>query len=521
MRNRPFFIVAVFACCAGAAEEPTPSFEIADVHPSPAGSPWTESAMREPDLYARSSPIRGGRYEIHSVTLIDLIATAYAIDPTRIIGGPAWIDTARFDVIAKAPAEAGPASLPAMLRSLLSGRFHVTTHTETRPFPEVALITSQRLLLKTSAGGADSGCKPAGSSDDPEIDCRGVTIGQVAETLPQVAPDYFQNNKLVDQTHLDGDYDFTLRWTRRSKLARAGTDGMSLAAAIEKQLGLKLAVREVPEPVLVVDKADRMPTPNAIAIEQLLPPVPLTFELATIKPSAPGVSGRNVRLERGGRINLERFTLKELITWAWDIEDTDAIDNEELIAGIAQFAQSTRYDVTAVAPPTAPVDLDSFKLMLRALLVDRFGLATHVETRTVSVLALTASKPRLQRAAPRSRSGCRLAPPLAQPAIASAAAFNLQCRNTTMAQLAAKLQALGGPYVPHPAIDTTGLTGSFDFMIRWNPPRQVVDSTSSDPNGGISIIEALDRQLGLKLMAEKRPMPVTIVDHLNPAPTAN
>jgi uncharacterized protein (TIGR03435 family) len=346
-------------------------------------------------------------------------------------------------------------------------------------------------------------------------------MAQFVETLPQMAPDYFQNSRLSDRTNLDGFWDFNLQWARRNGLATAAANGVSLPAALDKQLGLKIELQDLPEPVVIVDRVEQLPTPNARDVAQLLPLVPLVFDAATIKPTPPSRAQKSVRFERGGRMSLEAFTLEELIKFAWDIEDTDAIDNAELLAGTPFFAAATRYDITAEAPPAAPVDFDSLKMMLRALLVNRFGLTTHVETRTVSVLALTASRPRLQRAAPRSRSGCRLVPPLLQSAMASAAVFNLQCRNITMAQLAAKMQALGGPYVPYPAIDSTGLSGGYDFTLRWNPPHLVVDSTSADPGGGLSIIEALDKQLGIKLKTDKHPMPVTIVDHLNPTPTAN
>ena len=90
-----------------------------------------------------------------------------------------------------------------------------------------------------------------------------------------------------------------------------------------------------------------------------------------------------------------------------------------------------------------------------------------------------------------------------------------------MAQLAQKLQAFAGQYVTHPAIDATGLTGAFDFTMSWSPPHLVDNPTPSDPNASISLPEALDKELGIKLKAEKHIMPVTVIDHLNPEPTTN
>jgi uncharacterized protein (TIGR03435 family) len=89
-----------------------------------------------------------------------------------------------------------------------------------------------------------------------------------------------------------------------------------------------------------------------------------------------------------------------------------------------------------------------------------------------------------------------------------------------MAQLAAKLQAFAGQYVTQPAIDATGLPGAFDFTMSWSPPH-LVDQSTSDPNGAVTLIEALNKQLGITLKPVQYVMPVTVIDHLNPTPTAN
>jgi uncharacterized protein (TIGR03435 family) len=513
--------VSVIASCNICADDPPHSFEIADVHASPAASPWAVAAMRAPELFARPGQLRGGRYEIHAATLVDLASAAYAIDPARLVGGPEWFDTARFDVIAKAPAGATAASLPAMLQSLLEERFHLHTHPDMRPFPEFVLTAGPANLLKPAKGEPDTGCKRAAPSADASVVCRGISMAQFAQVLPQLAGDYFWGNKLIDQTQLSGTFDFDLHWTPRAKFTPAGNGGVSLASAIEKQLGLKLALRDVPEPALIVDQADATPTPNAPNVAQLLPPVPLAFEVATIKPPSPEATRGKVRIQPGGRIEIHDVTLKSLIKYAWDLEDFDAIDNEDLLSNAPKFSESIRYDIAAQAPATSPIDLDSLKLMFRALLADRFGLVTHLESRPVTVLALVAVKPHLQRAEPRGRSGCRNVPVPPQPDTAAVPIFSVRCRNTTMAQLAQKLQAFAGRYVTHPAIDATGLAGAFDFTMEWSPPHLVDDSAPADPNGSISLVEALDKQHGLKLKLAKHVMPVTVIDHLNPTPTPN
>jgi len=497
------------------------TFELTDVHASEPNSAWAVSAMRDPALDARQGALRGGRYEIHSATLVDLISTAWKIDPSKLIGGPPWLDTARFDVIAKVPADATTGSLPDMLQAFLVDRFHVRTHPDARLFPEFALTTGPRHLLKANEGAGAPGCNRASIAGDVAITCRNISMTQFAETLPQLAADYFGANPLIDQTQLTGSFDFVLRWAPRRNFSTTGSGGVPLADAIEKQLGLNLAVRDVPEPALIVDHADQVPTPNLPAVPRLLPDVPLAFEVATIKSTPAEVTQRNVRFEPGGRINIQGLTLKSLVKYAWDLEDLDAIDNDDLLSGAPKFSESVRYDIEARAPATGTADQDSLKLMLRALLIERFGLVTHIEPRPITVLALVAAKPHLRRAEPRYRSGCRNIPVQPQSGTAFVPVFSVRCRNITMAQLAAKLQAFAGQYVTRPAIDATGLTGAFDFTMSWSPPHLVDQSTPSDPNGSISLIEALDKQLGLKLKSVKHTMPVTVVDRLNPTPTAN
>jgi uncharacterized protein (TIGR03435 family) len=514
-------VLALIGYSAIIAGDPPRVFELADIHASDPNSAWAVSAMRDPALDARHGELRGGRFQIYSATLVDLISTASKIDPARVIDGPAWLDTARFDVIAKAPADATAASIPGMLQALLTDRFHLRTHPDTRPFPEFVLTAGPRRMLRITENGGDPGCKRISAPGDPAIACRNISMTQFAQALPQMAGDYFWGNPLIDQTQLSGSFDFSLRWTPRRNFVTAGSGGVPLAEAIEKQLGLNLALRDVPEPVLMVDHADQIPTPNAPEVARLLPDAPLAFEVAIIKPTPPEITQRRVRFEPGGRIEIQGLTLKSLIKYAWDFEDLDAIDNDDLLSGAPKFPESVRYDVVARAPATGPADGDSLRLMLRALLADRFGLVTHVERRSITVLALVAAKPHLQRADPRYRSGCRNIPVQPQSGMASVPVFSVRCRNTSMAQLAQKLQAFAGQYVTRPAIDATGLTGGFDFTMSWSPPHLVGNTTPSDPNGSITLIEALDKQLGIRLKAVKHVMPVTVVDHLNFAPTAN
>jgi uncharacterized protein (TIGR03435 family) len=236
--------------------------------------------------------------------------------------------------------------------------------------------------------------------------------------------------------------------------------------------------------------------------------------------------------------------LERLVKFAWDFQDMHVRDNDEMLVGAPKWMDAERFDITAKPSSTGvspdqtgqTIDTNSLHLMLRALLKDRFKLATHNEDQPISVYAMVADRPKLKRANPSNRAGCRRAPPPAGKATASASLFSMICQNTTMAQLAESLQRISGIYILHPVIDSTGLEGAWDFVLNWSPPHllqgcggcsreaglaAVAAAAGAGPNGSLTLVEALDRQLGLKLKLQKHPMPILVIDHVEQKPTDN
>src|SRR6185312_8694818 len=116
-----------------------------------------------------------------------------------------------------------------------------------------------------------------------------------------------------------------------------------------------------------------------------LPPLPMEFEVADIKPSQ-ARTGANLQIQRGGRIDARSVTLKDLVQFAWNI------DYDDMVIGL-KSAGDQRYDIVAKAPNGVANDFDSLSLMMRALLVDRFKLTSHFENQAVNVYALVAASP--------------------------------------------------------------------------------------------------------------------------------
>lgn len=512
-----------------------PAFELADVHVS---AKSRQNFMR--------GGVRAGRYEVLNATMLDLIATAYDLDRDRVLGGPSWLETDRFDVIGKMPAGTLPETTRPMLQALLAERFNLVIRSETRPIPAYVLSPGKgKHKMKESAVSTQStGCEPRPLPPEPGslpqilVECRGMTMEALARTLRPLAGAYV-NGPVVDQTGLKGSWDFDLRWNVRGLLGEAA-QGFSLFEAIDRQLGLRLESQRIPLPVLIVESVNEKPTANPPGVTTALPPPPpAEFEVADIKPASPDVNGGGPPLLPGGRVNIHGMPLKAMITLAWQI------NNDEMLAGLPKWTESARFDIVAKATVngrgTGPeIDMDDLTHMLQTLIVERFKMKTHYEDRPVTAYTLVSVKPKLKPADPQNRTGCKdgVAPDAKDPREANPILSRLfTCRNMTMAQFADRLQSLAPAYLRTPVVDGTGLEGAWDFTISFSPfgaaqpgrgggggrgggPAPAAAAApqnageASDPNGALTIFEALNRQLGLKLEMQKRPMPVLVIDRV-------
>jgi len=355
------------------------------------------------------------------------------------------------------------------------------------------------------------------------------------EQLHNMAGAYFPN-RVADLTGLKGVWDFEIKWSPRAALSQPGA--IAMPNALEQQLGLKVGLQNVPAPVLVVASVNEKPTDNPSGVAQNLPaPPPAEFDVAEIKLSAPDAT-TNGRLQPGGRIDLQGVTMKQMIQLAWEIND------EELMAGGPKWLDSTKYSLVARASTAVSgsgnnmqIDIDDLRLMLQALLKDRFKLVTHFEDRPVDAYTLVADKPKLQPADPANRTKWinGPAPGEKDPRDANPILNRfVTCQNMTMAQFAEDLARIAGGYIRVPVVDATGLTGAYDFTLSFSGAGRVGgagvrggDATAaagatpaaSDPTGGLSLFDAVQKQLGLKLELRKRPLPVLVIDSVQEKPS--
>ena len=519
------------------AQQPQPKFVLADVHTSTTAHGFAQNF---------GSVLREGRYVNRDATMLNLIGVAYGLSEDSIAGGPGWVSSDLFDVIAKVPAGTNMAT--ANLQNLLDDRFKLVLTHETRPMPRYVLsVAKGGSKLKPASGSGDPGCQPKqsaggrGTPGDPasmpniQMECRDLTSAQIGENLRRMAGGYVDHD-VVDSTTLEGSFDFDLEWTGRGLLAAKGADGISVFSAVEKQLGLKLELKDVPVPSLSIAGVNRTPTPNAPNVATELAETPARFEAASIKPADP--DDRMVGLlYTGGSQMRAGGTLRSLIAMALQISPNIAND---IVVGLPKSADSTKWTVIAKVPSTGegapnaaggrpqPPPRSIGLQMLYGLMLDRFELKTHTENREVTVYALTVAsgKPKLTQAAEAERTGCK--PDNSAPKPVPNMGPMISCKNTTMAELAQNLAQMANAYIDHPVVDGTGLQGGWDFLIGWTPrgmlQGQGANSTStpnseaSDPSGGISVFDAVEKELGLKLVKQTRSIPVLVVDHVDEKP---
>ena len=439
---------------------------------------------------------------------------------------------------ARAPAGSTPEQAKLMIQTMLAQRFGLKVHKDEKELPGfvLSLGSGGKHKLKPAADpAAPPNCQGQPQTPAPDaipmqvVVCRSIPVDDLLRLIPNMAN---TNGKALDKTGLEGKWDFTIKWTPPALLARAGADGISIFDAVDKQLGLKLERGKVPQPVIFVDSVNEAPTPNAADISKFLPPPPaVEFDVAVIKPTNPDFKGTRMQI-LSDRINIQGATLSILLQQFYDV-------TSDMMQGAPKFMEEDRWDITAKMISTDPgqppqADPETRTKLITKLLEDRFKLKMHFEDRVVQAYTLFSVKPKMSKADPASRTGCYEGPGPdgKDPRVANPLLSRLlYCRNMTMAQFADQLPQRVNGYVHSAVLDKTGLTDAYDFTLSFSGigilqnslqgPGQPGAGGAADPNGAISLPDAISKQLGLKLELEKRPAPVLVIDHIERQPIEN
>jgi uncharacterized protein (TIGR03435 family) len=208
--------------------------------------------------------------------------------------------------------------------------------------------------------------------------------------------------------------------------------------------------------------------PNPSGQTTVIPVAPMAanadpaFEVATIRPSRPENTRIGFHLD-GHRIAIENQTVERLIVFAYAIHPKQIIDAPDWIS-------TDKYDIDGVPDVEGQPNLHQYQAMVRKLLADRFQLKFHREKRDLPIFALIVSKggPKLARSASpgdlpdQTGNGGRY--------------WVMKYTNNTLEEFTLDMQH----YLDRPAVDQTGLTGRYDFTLRWSTN----DTPSDDPNAG-------------------------------------
>ena len=281
-------IVAVVGRVLAAQTPANPAIEVASIKANTSGDPRIVLQVQA-----------GGRLVGTNVPLRALVTFAYQLPPgSQIVGGPPWVNSDRFDIVAKGPGDfstverpdQGPVPQALMLRALLADRFKLTVHNESREQSVYALVTarSDKTLGSGIRPNADcaavftappSGSPPPSLGSDQRPPCgaarvapgnlsaNGMTFVQLAAMLSN-----FVQRTVLNRTGITGFFDIDLNWTPDQMprgdpppgappLPPIDPNGPSIFTAIQEQLGLKLESTTGPVDVLVIDHAER-PTEN-------------------------------------------------------------------------------------------------------------------------------------------------------------------------------------------------------------------------------------------------------------------
>jgi uncharacterized protein (TIGR03435 family) len=253
-------VLVVFAGMAAQAQPPAhptfDAFEVATIKPT------------GPSPRSRFITMQGHQFVARNHALKTLIAAAYNLTPRAILGGPSWIDSDRFDILAKPAGEVRPTleEQMAMLRKLLADRFKLTFHREQKEFSIFTLTVARNGPKLREGTDPPEGPKPLVFVIYPQraaLPARNATMGEFASVLQRSALD----RPVVDKTGLTGRYDFDLEWTPDESQFGGQAPQASeptrpdLFTAMQEQLGLRLQATRGPIEAFMIDHAER-PTEN-------------------------------------------------------------------------------------------------------------------------------------------------------------------------------------------------------------------------------------------------------------------
>jgi uncharacterized protein (TIGR03435 family) len=238
------------------AADADPVFEVATIK------------ISNPAARGKRFGVSGRELRTINTSVSDLVTFAYGLHARQIVGGPAWLETEKYDLLAKPGGGGQPSDKQwkTMVQKLLADRFKLAFHREKKEIPVYAVTVGKTGPKLIKSEGDPNGLPGIGFGRLGSLVARNATIADFARAMQSSALD----RAVVDQTGISGRYDFTLTWTPEAgQFPGMGVDNFprppdnadalpDLFAAIQQQLGLKLESAKAPVEVLVVNKVERL-----------------------------------------------------------------------------------------------------------------------------------------------------------------------------------------------------------------------------------------------------------------------
>lgn len=270
----------------------------------------------------------------------------------------------------------------------------------------------------------------------------------------------------------------------------------------------------------------------------------MEFDVFSVKPDTAAISQQTVHSNiplgpqdmftpTGGLLSSTNWPLFQYMIFAYKLTPNQV---QSVQTQLPKWATTARYDIEARAAgnPTK----DQYRLMMQALLADRFKLAIHFETRQVPVYALVLDKP--GKFGPGFQphpadAPCSTAPPGQGPAGTVTGGFPETCgafvgvqasnpgrirggaRNIPMSMVASTFSIPELFGVDRPVVDKTGLTGNYDIVVEFTPQINgplPPGATFQPDESGPTFLQAMKEQLGLRLDKQTAPVDSIVVDHI-------
>ncbi|HEY3835619.1 MAG TPA: TIGR03435 family protein [Bryobacteraceae bacterium] len=243
--NRVLLLVTAAAAVFAQTPGVRPAYEVASIKLNTSASNGSSSRGSQ------------GQITFTNQTLKRLVERAYNVKSFQVTG-PDWMESLHFDIVAKYPTDAENEARTRMLRTLLEDRFKLAAHLESKEMSGYTLVVAKHgfRLKPVEAGRSDTNGE---GGVIRTLTAHKTSIAFLADLLARNL-----GSMVVDQTGIEGVYDFTLRWSPDDRGSHVGDaeSAPSLFTAIQESLGLRLQAGKIPVDIVVVDHIEREPSEN-------------------------------------------------------------------------------------------------------------------------------------------------------------------------------------------------------------------------------------------------------------------